>query len=89
VHCVNIGLTVDPTIDTSVEITGQPVTEHRLVMLVGGCHTVRQSVCSAHASNGGSVFACRYQENGATPCQHIDTTRKAIDCTTTLPLTFF
>jgi len=26
--------------------------------------------------------------NGATPCQYIDTTRKAIDCATTLPLTF-
>ena len=34
-------------------------------------------------------FACRYQGNGATPCQYIDTTRKAIDCATTLPLTVF
>ena len=34
----------------------------------------------------GSVFAFRYQGNGATPCQYIDTTRKAIDCATTLPL---
>ena len=25
-------------------------------------------------------FAFRYQGNGATPCQYIDTTRKAIDC---------
>jgi len=33
-------------------------------------------------------FAFRYQGNGATPCQYIDTTRKAIvDCATTLPLT--
>jgi len=32
-------------------------------------------------------FVFRYQGNGATPCQYIDTTRKAIDCTTTLPLT--
>ena len=32
-------------------------------------------------------FAFRYQGNRATPCQYIDTTRKAIDCTTTLPLT--
>ena len=31
-------------------------------------------------------FAFRYQANGATPCQYIDTTRKAIDCGTTLPL---
>ena len=28
-------------------------------------------------------FAFRYQGNGATPCQYIDTTRKAIDCSTT------
>jgi len=34
-------------------------------------------------------FAFRYQGNGATPCQYIDTTQKAIDCATTLPLTVF
>ena len=27
-------------------------------------------------------FAVRYQGNGATPCQYIDITRKAIDCAT-------
>ena len=27
-------------------------------------------------------FAFRYQGNGPTPCQYIDTTRKAIDCAT-------
>jgi len=32
-------------------------------------------------------FAFRYQGNGATPCQYVDTTRKAIDCATTLLLT--
>ena len=30
----------------------------------------------------------RFQEEGVVPCQYIDTTRKAIDCATTLPLTF-
>ena len=34
-------------------------------------------------------FTFRYQGNGATPRQLIDTTRKAIDCATTLPLTVF
>jgi len=34
-------------------------------------------------------FAFRYQVNGATPCQYIDTTRRAIDCATTLPLSFY
>ena len=32
-------------------------------------------------------FAFRYQGNRPTPCQYIDTTQKAIDCATTLPLT--
>jgi len=34
-------------------------------------------------------FAVRYQGNGATPCQYIHTTRKAIDCATTLALSFY
>jgi len=34
-------------------------------------------------------FAFRYHGNGATPSQYIDTTRKAIDCSTTLMLRFF
>jgi len=34
-------------------------------------------------------FACKYQGNGGTPCQYIDTTRTAIDCVTVLPLTVF
>jgi len=46
-------------------------------------------VCNAGASNAGRSLAFRYQGNGATPCQYIDTTWKAIDCTTILPLTAF
>ena len=38
---------------------------------------------------GVGIFAFKYQWNGANPCQYIDTTRKAIDCATTLPLTAF
>ena len=34
-------------------------------------------------------FAFRYQGNGDTPCQYVDTTRKAIDCATSLLLTVF
>jgi len=34
-------------------------------------------------------FAFRYQGNGATPSQYLDDTRKAIDCATTLPLSFW
>jgi len=36
-----------------------------------------------------SPFAFRYQGNGATPCQHFDTTRTTIDCTTTFRLRFY
>ena len=38
---------------------------------------------------GVGPFACRYQGNGATPCQYIDTTRKAINCATILLQTVF
>ena len=38
---------------------------------------------------GVGPFVFRYQGKRATPCQYIDTTRKAIDCATTLPLTVF
>jgi len=38
---------------------------------------------------GVGPFAFRYQGNGATPCQYIDTTQKATECTTTLLLTVF
>jgi len=41
------------------------------------------------ASNGGRSLAFRHQGKGATPWQYIDTTRKAIDCATTSPLTVF
>jgi len=36
---------------------------------------------------GPFAFICPW--NGATPCQYIDTTRKAIDCATNLPLAVF
>ena len=36
-------------------------------------------MCAAHVlPTGVGPFAFRYQGNGATPCQYIDTTRKAI-----------
>jgi len=49
-------------------------------------------VYNAGASNGGQSLCIqifRYQGNGATPRQYIDTTRQAIDCATTLLLTVF
>jgi len=52
---------------------------------------MRRSVCNAATHvlpMGVGPFAFRYQGNGATSCQYIDTTRKAIDCATTLPWQF-
>ena len=53
----------------------------------GGRATCRIGIINAPAFNAGRPFAFRYQGNGATPCQNLDTTRKATDCATTLPLT--
>jgi len=48
-------LTVDPTIDPTVEITDQPVSRTQANDASGGCRAMRRSVCNARASNGGSV----------------------------------
>ena len=45
-----------------------------------GCRSMRRSMCNAGACNGVGPFAFRYQGKGATPCQYIDNTRKAVDC---------
>jgi len=59
-------------------------------LLRHGCHAMRRSVCNAGASNTGqSLWVQISRERSYTPCQYIDTTRKAIDCATTLPLTVF
>ena len=76
----------DRTARRQFQATGQPVSRTQ---------AMRRSVCNAGASNAGSTppltqlycrntFAFRYQGNGATPCQYIDTTRKAIDCAMSL-----
>jgi len=60
------------------QATGQRVsrTQARLVtQWRHGCPAMRRSVCNAGASNGGRSL-----------CQYIDTTRKTIDCATTVPL---
>jgi len=55
-----------------------------------GCHAMRWSTCATQVlPMRVGPFAFRYQGNGATRYQYIDTTRKAIDCTTTLLLTVF
>jgi len=83
-------LTVDPTINPTVEITGQPVSRTQASNAsVRLPHYEVKCVERMRFQWGVGPFACRYQGYAATPCQYIDTTRKAIDCATTLPLTVF
>jgi len=64
--------------------------ERRLVMQwCHGCRAMRRSVCNAGASNGGRPLCVHISRERSYPCQYIDTTQKAIDCATTLPLTVF
>jgi len=51
-----------------------------------GCRAMRRSVCNAGASNAGRSLCVQMSRERSCPCQYIDTTRKAIDCATTLPL---
>jgi len=80
----------DRTARRQFQATGQPVSRTQ----AGDAMTSRlpryQAKCATHLlPMRVGPFAFRYQRNGATPCQHIDTTRKAIDYATTLPLTVF
>jgi len=53
-------------------------------------HLPNRNACATQVlPMGVSPTAFRHQGNGATPCQYIDTTQKATDCATTLPLTVF
>ena len=61
--------------------------ERRLVMQWRhGCRAMGRSVCNAGASMGVGPFALMRSDIKGTelPCQYIDTTRKAINCATTL-----
>ena len=40
-------------------------------------------------SGGGGSVRAKISREGSSPCQHIDITRKAFDCATTLPLAVF
>jgi len=64
--------------------------ERRLVKQWGhGCHAMGRSVCNAGVSNVGRSLCVQISRERSYPCQYIDTTRKAIDCATTLPLRVF
>jgi len=46
-------------------------------------------VCNAGASNAGRSLCVQISRERSYPSQYINTTRKAIDCATTLPLSFY
>jgi len=46
-------------------------------------------VSNADASNAGRSLCVQISRERSYPCQYIDTTQKAIDCATTLPLSFY
>ena len=51
---------------------------------------LRGKMCQNSLPSGGvGKLEPRFQGEGVVPCQYIDTTRKTIDCATTLPLTVF
>ena len=50
---------------------------------------MRRSVCNACASNAGRSLCVQISRERSYPSQYIDTTRKAVDCATTLPLRVF
>jgi len=83
VKLCNIGLTVDPTVEIIVSQTQANDASGRLPRYEA------KYVKRTRFQWRVSPFAFRYQGNGATPCQYIDTTRKVIDCATTVPLTVF
>jgi len=81
-------LTVDPAIDPTVEITGQPVSRTQASDASGRLPRYEAKCVQRTRFQWGSV-PLRSDIKGterAIPCQYIDTTRKAIDCVTTLPL---
>jgi len=52
--------------------------------------TLQGKMCQNSLPSGGvGHLELRFQGKGSSPCQYIDTTRKAIDCAITLPLTVF
>jgi len=70
--------------------TSEPNERRLMTQWRNGCRAMRRSFCATQVLPVWFIpFAFRYQGNGATPCQYIDTTRKVIDCATTLLLTGF
>jgi len=81
----------DRTARRQFQATGQPVSRTQAIdaMTSRLPHYEAKCVQTHVLPMRVGPFAFRYQGNGATPCQYINTTRKAIDCATTMPLTVF
>ena len=81
----------DRTVHRQFQATGQPVSRTHASDAMTSRLPRYKAKCGATQVLPMRVvpFAFRYQGNRATPCQYIDTTRKAIDCASTLPLRAF
>ena len=80
----------DRTTCRQLQATGQPVCRTQASDAVTSQLPRYEAKCvQRRFFQCGSVPAFRYHGNGATPSQYIDTTQKAIDCATTLPLRVF
>jgi len=61
-----------------------------LIFLSFMVEALQGKVCQNSLPPGGvDQLELRFKGKGSFPCQYIDTTRTAIDCTTTLSLTVF
>jgi len=80
----------DRTARRQFQATGQPVSRTQASDAMTSRLPRYEVKCVQRTCfHGVGPFAFRYQGNRATPWQYIDTTRKAIDCAKTLPLTVF
>jgi len=86
-------VSADRTARRQFQATGQPVSRTHASDAMTSRLPHHEAKCVQRRSQvlpmGVSPFAFRYQGNGAIPCKYIDTTRKATDCATALPLTVF
>ena len=80
----------DRTARRQFQATGQPVSRTQASdAMTSRPPRLRRTVCNAVASNGGRFLCVQVSRERSYPCQYIDTTRKEIDCATTLLLTVF
>jgi len=77
---------VDGSLESRVEFLLSVI---ELLFLSVAVEALQGKMCQNSLPSGGvGHLEPRFQKEGVVPCQHIDTTRKAIDCATTLRLTF-